>query len=608
MTQTRPMALAARADLAAAPLPQCAQVLASRRLHTLSMAAALLCLVGANAAVQAQAQTQPQTLPGGMPLLPTADPCSSCAAPVAQASTPPPPQSLPAIPAAPVASAASAESVARFRLNDLRLNGAEALSGEDLRAITAPYIGRDVSLADLESLAQAITQRYRDRGYFLAQALVPVQTVRDGIVELSVIEGRIGKVDVIVAPEAPISEARVRGFLAPVAVGHAVNAQAYERAMLLLSDQPGLRVSSAISEGAVPGSTDLAVEVNPAPRWQLGLEADNHGTREAGRYRAGATLRLNSPLGIGDNLDLRALLSNGNAMQFGRLAYELPLGTAGWRLGAGVSRVNYELGGEFELLGAQGTADVADVSLSYALIRQRGHNLLLRLYADNKRLTDSFEAFHYEGRKRVQGAGLGWAWERRDTLLGGGYWATSGQLYRGQLRLNDVDARQADQAFGGLATEGDFSKLSVRLSRLQALMPRHSLFLSVGGQWASKNLDASEKLALGGATAVRAYPAGEALVDQGWIGSAEWRWAVSDEFTPFVFVDAARGRYFQREPWLYGGESHRSLRGAGIGLNWVRAGSFTLNTTLAWRAGTERARTDGGSGGPRLLVNFQKSF
>ena len=564
-------------------------------MRAIAWAAGTACVLAAPAVL---AQTQPQTLPGsGTQLLPTADPCSSCAAPVAQ-TTPTAPQSLPASPT----------PAASFRLNDLRLSGAEALTAEELRSTTAPYIGKDVTLADLEALAQAITQRYRDRGYFLAQAVVPVQTVQGGIVEISVIEGRIGKVDVIVAPEAPISEDRVRGFLAPVAVGQAVNAPAYERAMLLLSDQPGLRVSSALSEGSQPGATDLAVEVNPSPRWQFGVEADNHGTRESGRYRAGGTVRLNSPLGIGDNLDLRALLSNGNAMQFGRLAYELPLGTGGWRLGAGVSRVNYELGGDFDVLGANGKADVADVALSYALIRQRGHNLLVRLYADSKRLTDSFEALDFEARKRVQGVGLGWAWERRDALLGGGYWATSGVLYQGRLRLNDSDAMQADQALGGLGTAGRFSKLTARLSRLQSLSERQSLFLSLGGQWANKNLDASEKLALGGSTAVRAYPVGEALVDRGWIGTAEWRWSFNDELTPFVFYDAARGRLFQREPWLYRGETQRSLRGAGLGLSWVRAGSFSLSTTLAWRAGTAEPRTDGGGRGPRLYVHFQKSF
>ena len=63
---------------------------------------------------------------------------------------------------------------ASFRLNDLRLNGAQALGNEELQAITRPYIGREVTLAHLEALAQAITANYRERGYFFAQAVVPV--------------------------------------------------------------------------------------------------------------------------------------------------------------------------------------------------------------------------------------------------------------------------------------------------------------------------------------------------------------------------------------------------------------------------------------------------
>ena len=43
--------------------------------------------------------------------------------------------------------------------------------------------------------------------------------------------------------------------------GQAVNAPSYERAMLLLSDQPGIRVSSGLQEGTQPGTTDLTVDV-----------------------------------------------------------------------------------------------------------------------------------------------------------------------------------------------------------------------------------------------------------------------------------------------------------------------------------------------------------
>jgi hemolysin activation/secretion protein len=528
-------------------------------------------------------------------LLPTKDPCGSCEQrQVAQVS--PAPQSLPAPPV----------PAAAFRLNDLRLNGVKALSNEELQNITQPYIGRDVTLADLEALAQAITARYRERGYFLAQAVVPVQTVQGGVVEISVIEGRLGKIDVAVAPDAPIAEQRVRAFLAPVQPGEAVNAQSYERAMLLLSDQPGIRVASGLQEGTQPGTTDLSVEVTAARRWSFTAEADNHGTKESGRYRLGGSARWLSPFGIGDNFDLRALASN-DGLVFGRAAYEAPIGTRGLRAGVGLARINYELGGQFADLDAQGTADVLDFSLNYPLIRQRQQNLFLRLGADVKDLTDELQAVAFTSKKRVHGFGLGWTWERRDEVFGGGYWASSGTLYRGKLEIRDPQSLAFDQSIAGHRTEGGFTKLSFLFSRLQAIVPRHSLYLSIGGQWASKNLDASEKLALGGARAVRAYPSGEVLADEGVIGIVEWRWSYNEELTPFVFYDAARGR-LARDPTLFDGVNRLSLRGYGVGVSWARPGNFAINATLAWRDGTRPAQTDGGGRNPRLYVQAQKAF
>ena len=528
-------------------------------------------------------------------LLPTQDSCVSCNLPIAQAQAP-----VQGLPAAPT-------PAAMFRLADVRLNGAQALSDEELQRITRPYIGREVTLGDLESLAQAITAQYRARGYFLAQAVVPVQVVKDGIVEISVIEGRIGKIEVLVAPDAPISEARVRAFLAPLEVGRAVSAPAYERAMLLLSDQPGLRVSSALQEGMQTGTTDLTVEVAAAQRWAFSTEADNQGSKESGRYRVGGTVRWRSPFGIGDNLDARLMVSNGNALQFGRLSYEAPIGTDGWRAGAGLSRINYELGGDFAVLGAQGTANIIDLSLSYPLIRQRGHNLFVRLSADDKHLTDELRAFDAAARKNVRDVGVGWTWERRDEWGGGGYWSSVGIAYRGSLDIRDVDVLARDQSSFGHRTDGGYSKLTFQIGRLQAVLPRHSVYLSVGGQRASKNLDASEKLALGGARAVRAYPSGEALVDQGLIGTAEWRWSFNEEITPFLFYDAARGR-LTRSPLPQETDNTRSLRGYGVGVSWARAGSFLINATLAMRDATPRPRTDGGSGNVQLFVQLQKAF
>jgi hemolysin activation/secretion protein len=207
----------------------------------------------------------------------------------------------------------------------------------------------------------------------------------------------------------------------------------------------------------------------------------------------------------------------------------------------------------------------------------------------------------------VQGIGLGWTWERRDTLFGGGYWASSGTFYHGSLSLRDAELLSFDQSAAGSKTEGGFSKLTFQVSRLQAIVPQHALYLSLGGQRASKNLDASEKLSLGGARAVRAYSSAEALVDQGLIATFEWRWSVNPDLTPFLFYDAASGNH-ARQPIAFDTDNQISLRGMGLGLSWSRPGNFSINATLAWRGGTRKAIADSGGRNPRLFVQLQKVF
>src|SRR3546814_774156 len=94
-------------------------------------------------------------------------------------------------------------------------------------------------------------------------------------------------------------------------------------------------------------------------------------------------------------------------MWFGRLAYEAPLGAHGLRIGAGVSRVSYELGGAFEILDAVGTADIYAVSLTYPLIRQLRHNLFLRVFAVRKELPAELRTVDFKPAQPVDSLGEG---------------------------------------------------------------------------------------------------------------------------------------------------------------------------------------------------------
>jgi len=496
-------------------------------------------------------------------------------------------------------------TVSGFVLTAVRFNGAALERVPALQALVASDLGRHVALADLDDLARRVADWYHGQGLFLAQAIVPAQAVRGGVVEISVVEGRLGKISVSVADDAPISEARVRAYLSSLQPDAPLDIRSYERAMLLLSDLPGIAVQSGLQEGTQPGATDLVVEVSAARRWSFVFDADNHGTLESGRYRAGGTIRWASPLGIGDNLDASVMMTNGNNSNVGRLAYEAPAGTGGLRLGASLARVAYDLGGVYSDLGATGTARIAELSASYPLIRQREQNLLVRWSADTKQLTDRLDEFDYRADKRVVGTGLALNWEKRDDWLGGGYWSGNGTLYYGSLRLKDAAAREQDSGPGGLHTAGGFLKFTWQLSRLQAVLPRHSLYLSVGGQQSNKNLDASEKLALGGARAVRGYPSSELLVDEGVLGSVEWRWSATETLTPYLFYDIGRGRVWHTPEG--GGANRRTLSAAGLGVSWSQPGNFLVNVSLGWRLNAP-AETDGSDKRPRIYAQIQKRF
>jgi len=493
-----------------------------------------------------------------------------------------------------------------FVLRGVEFVGNTGVPDSELQAAVADKIGNTVTFADLEQLAARAAQVYQRNGFSLVQAFVPVQEVVEGRVKITISEGVLGNVSIDVADGAPVQQDRVARTLAILEPGKPLNSRQYERAMLLLSDLPGIKPQSAISAGAASGTTDLAVQVGERDRFQYGLELDNHGTRDSGRHRVSGSMRWASPFGRGDNLDLRLMLAQGMHTAFGRISYESPVGYTGLRIGGGIARVQYELGGPFAPLEPTGVGNVADLSFSYPLIRQRSTNLFVRGTLDNKDLTDRFEAVGFETRKRIRGFGIGMAFERRDKFLGGGYSSGNALLYRGDLDIKDATSEAFDQPPFGYDTEGGFGKLTLQLARLQYLAPKISLFLGAGLQRASKNLDTYEKLSLGGPKAVRAYATGEVLVDDGWLGTVELRYAANPDTSLFAFYDAARGDYFH-EPRPFDTFTSRSLRGHGIGVNWSKPGNATINLSVAWR-GTGPALTDGGDRNPRLYWSIQKAF
>ena len=463
------------------------------------------------------------------------------------------------------------------------LEGNSAIPNEQLLPLLDDLKNRTLTLGQLQAATNRITRFYRERGYPLARAYLPAQEIDGGRVWIAVLEGRYGQVQI--NDQAGLSDS-VLAPLAALQAGDAVQARPLERSLLLLQDTPGVEVKSTLRPGSSTGTSDLLVNIERAPLLSGSIDADNYGNRFTGQYRLGGTLNLNSPLGLGDRLTLRAMGSD-EEQNYGRIAYQLPVGPWSTQLGVAYSDMDYQLAKDFEDLDAHGNARIASVFALQPLVRSRDFSLYAQVQFDDKRLQDDIDLFDQKNAKRSRVVILTLNGNSRDTLLGGGVNSFALAWSQGSLNLDDTTAQRIDDLTAG--TAGRFHKLNPSLVRLQRLSERFSLYTQLQGQWADGNLDSSEKLYLGGAYGVRAYPQGEASGDQGWLANLELRYALTDTWQLSTFIDHGEVR-LNKDTWA-SGENHRSLSGAGLGARWAAHG-WQVSAVTAWKLGNTDPQSD----------------
>jgi hemolysin activation/secretion protein len=494
----------------------------------------------------------------------------------------------------------------RFVVRSLHVTGETRFSEAELVAATGFQAGAEYDLAGLRSLASRISDLYNRNGYFVAQAYVPAQEIRDGAVTIAVVEGHYGKVGL--SNESHVSSGLARSVLAGLNPGDLVANAPLERRLLLLSDLPGVVVKSTLTPGADVGTSDLLVDLLPGRRVTGSLEADNAGNRYTGEYRGGATLNFNEPLGWGDVASVRVLTA-GSGLNFVRGAYQGRIQNL--TVGVAYEHLAYRLGKEFAPLHASGTVDIASLYGSYPLIRSRDTNLYALADFDDRRFKDKVGSTASVTDKSARVAILGLAGDHQDHLWGGGWNSYSVNWAIGDLDIKTATVRAIDALTA--RSNGAYNKLSFEAARLQSVGGGPlSLYGEVRGQLASKNLDSSEKMELGGAYGVRAYPEGEAYGDQGYILTAEARLRLArlsqmtrGQLQAVAFVDHGEVT-INKNPWAAGTNS-RSLSAAGVGLTWTDADNLMVKVAYAVKLGNERATSAPDHSG-RVWVQISKYF
>lgn len=491
----------------------------------------------------------------------------------------------------------------RITVQRLQVTAPPVFTESELIASTGFVPGSELTLGELRAMASKIASYYQKRGYFLAQAYLPAQDIEDGVVHISVLPGQYGQVQL--RNQSKLSDGLAGTILASLD-GQVISTPPLERRLLLLSDLPGVQVSSTLAPGASLGTSDLIVEVQPGSRFNGSIDVDNQGNRYTGRNRIGATVNINELAGIGDVATVRAFTST-DGLNYVRAAYQ---GQAGLlRLGTAYTHMDYKLGKEFAVLDAKGTAKIASVYGSYPLIRSRAGSLYAQVNYDSKDFQDKTESTGSVNDKKAKVWLFNLNGDSKDGVAGGGVNNYSLTYTTGKIDIETPVARLIDMLT--VDTHGSFHKLGLTASRLQSLGGETSFFGIVNAQTSSKNLDVSEKMGLGGVGGVRAYPGGEAYGDQGYVLNLELRQnlpaftAVAGQLQLIGFADTGTVK-LNRHAWS-AGENRRTLSGAGVGVSWTGANALLIKAYYAHKLGNAKATSAPDSAG-RFWLQAVKYF
>lgn len=369
-----------------------------------------------------------------------------------------------------------------------------------------------MTVGHMVRVADEVTTFYRGKGYLVAKAFLPVQTIgSDSLVRIQVIEGRVADV---VVENAKDYSTRILGRPSKPLVGQVPTRDEVESALLYTQDFPGVRLFGTFRPGAETGDTRLVLQVLDEDSLGFQLGGDNYGNEFTGQYRGRFDAAWKNAIGWGDELNLTWLqATNPSNTTFGSIGYRVPLPPRGLGIFLGGQQNQFSVAGPLEILRLEGTIGIIEAGLDWRFLRYRFRNARAGLLFANK----TSELTAVDGKLPISDddynvviAELGM--DRVDTRFRG---VDQGLFKIRQGLGGDLGTRS------GLDT--NFTIYELRYSRLQSLGDTQTGIFRLRTQLTDKALSPLEQFALAGPDVVRAYPVGQSLRDTGTFASVEYR-------------------------------------------------------------------------------------
>lgn len=385
--------------------------------------------------------------------------------------------------------------------------------------IAEEFLNKPLTKQGILELKSAIIQYYRRAGRPVVTLEIPQQKITDGVLQIIVIEGKLGKISV--EGNKYFKEETLRNYIR-IEEGKAINSNILLTDVDWINRNPFRQVDVIYGPGEVAGTTDVRLLTMDRRPWRVYTGVDNTGYDETDNTRLFAGANWGNAFGL-DHIFSVQFTCAPNVDRFWAATgdYTIPLPWRDvWVFYGGYSQVHPDLG-RSEL---DNTGYSAQASTRYNFIMRPlpGYLHDINVGFDYKRTNNNLDF----GGTRIYTQSINL------TQLVAGYngaydseWvkfsATVELFYSPGTWLPD----QSNDDYRSVRYQGNPHYFYTRLAFAPIIrLPNEFAFtLTLRGQVASRNLLASEQFGLGGYNTVRGYKEREVNVDNAFLASAELR-------------------------------------------------------------------------------------
>ena len=473
----------------------------------------------------------------------------------------------------PKSSAPDVAKTVKLLFKGANIEGVTVFGEDELKEIYKQYINKDTTLEIAWIIADALTHKYNQNGYFLSRAYVPEQEVVDGKVTIKVVEGYIGDV----ALQNPdLNNRIIKQSIADITSQRPIKAEQIDSFLLKINDLPGQNFKGILSE--LKSNDEAAAKmtlVQVVDKSDVGsVSIDNYGSRYIGPTEFSAAYKTSIlPLQQTDFTISGSLPTN--ELFYGSLEHFIAI-TPEIKIGFNADKTKAFPSYTLSKYNIESESNTDSANLYYQLLRQRQENISLKLGIDARNTNTTLLGKQISHDQiRVLRAGINYdVFDHWD-----GYNVVNLKISKGINGLSS--SKEDDLNLSKSGAKPNFSKIELSLQRQQALNADLSLIASASMQHASGILYSSEEFGYGGQNFGRAYDSSDIVGDHGIEGSLELRYNLINDgdsyLMPYGFYDL--GRVWTEKP-SSGSPQTEAGSSAGIGARFLTNG-ITGNIGIA---------------------------